>query len=50
MEDIRCPACGAEFEAECWEEGECPKCGKEYWWDEECAADYSDCWPILEWD
>ncbi len=50
MSDINCPSCKAEFEAETWENGKCPTCGKKYYWTEECTEDYSDCWASLEWE
>lgn len=49
MEKITCPSCDKEFEAELWEAGQCPTCGREYCWDEYCTADYSDCWSYVEW-
>lgn len=50
MNDITCPSCDTEFEAETWESGKCPTCGKAYYWTEECTVDYSDCWASLEWE
>ena len=47
---IYCPCCKLDFEAEPWEGGNCPVCGNEFWWDECCTEDYSDCWPIVEWE
>lgn len=48
--DVTCPNCDTDFEAEVWEPGECPQCGKEYYWEEFCTEDYSDCWACVEWD
>ena len=50
MTDITCPSCNTEFEAEDWESGDCPGCGKAYWWEEMCTEDYSDCWSYVEWE
>lgn len=47
--DYTCPDCQTEFEAEPWNEGECPNCKKRFYWSEECLEDYSDCWAVLEW-
>lgn len=30
--------------------GECSNCGEEYWWEEECLSDYSDCWTCIMWN
>lgn len=32
--DIECPFCSAVFEGETWDNGECPKCKKGYYWEE----------------
>ena len=50
MIEIWCPICETEFEAEDWVDGECPKCGNGYSWDEQCTEDYSDCWSYVEWE
>lgn len=50
MSDITCPSCNTEFEADPWDSGCCPKCGKAYYWFEECTEDYSDCWSVVEWE
>lgn len=31
MTNITCPSCNTEFEAEDWESGDCPGCGKAFW-------------------
>lgn len=49
MTEIICYDCDLEFEGKAWEDGKCPKCGREYHWDEMCTPDYSDCWAIIEW-
>ena len=48
--EITCPVCETEFEADEWENGNCPKCDNEYYWTEDCTWDYSDCWTNLEWE
>lgn len=50
MEDITCPYCDTDFKGDMWDSGKCPKCGKEYWWEEQCTEDYSDCWSYVEWE
>ncbi len=45
-----CPRCKEEFEAEDWVSGECPKCDNEYYFEEDCLEDYSDCWMTIEWE
>lgn len=50
MIDRYCPICEHEFETESWEPGECPNCGNEYWSEEDCLQDYSDCWETTEWE
>lgn len=50
MTEIECPVCETEFEVYVWDNGECPKCGNEYYWDEACTPDYSDCWATIEWE
>jgi hypothetical protein len=47
---IYCPFCKEYFEGEMWEMGECPTCDEEYFWYEECALDYSDCWSCVDWN
>ena len=46
--DIECPHCRKEFEATEWENGECPNCGKPYWWDEIVTDE--DSWSFVLWD
>lgn len=41
--DMDCPTCKTEFEADEWD------CGREYYFYEDCLADYSDCWICVEW-
>lgn len=48
--EIECPFCDHEFEVKTWYDGQCPNCGEEYWWDEMCTEDYSDCWATVEWN
>lgn len=48
--DIHCIYCDIEFEGELYESGNCPQCGTEYYWDEFCTEDYSDCWMTVEWE
>lgn len=48
-QNIDCPFCDTEFEVESWDVGECPTCGEEYYWSEDCAEDYSDCWDSVYW-
>jgi hypothetical protein len=49
--DMHCPKCKHEFEIEWnWDAGECPQCHLEYYWDEQCTQDYSDCWDTIEWE
>lgn len=50
MKDITCPYCDTDFKGDRWDSGKCPKCGKEYWWEEQCTEDYSDCWSYVEWE
>ncbi len=50
MTDIYCPTCELDFEGEVWDNGKCPTCGRKYYWDEMVNEDYSDCWPIVEWE
>lgn len=37
MRDFECPNCHLEFEADAYDEGECPSCGNEYYLYEECT-------------
>lgn len=50
---ITCPECKTEFEeTPPWDNGECPKCGKEYLWDEISWKDAEgnwDDWPVIDW-
>lgn len=46
--DVTCPHCGLEFEAEEWEDSNCPKCSKSYRWEEEYTEDNN--WPVIWWD
>jgi len=48
--DNWCPSCDLDFEADCWDEGKCPNCGRKYYPYEECLDDYSDCWRAIEWE
>ena len=49
--DTNCPRCGCIVGIILnWEGGECPVCGNEYWQEERCTEDYSDCWSEIEWD
>jgi predicted RNA-binding Zn-ribbon protein involved in translation (DUF1610 family) len=50
MEELECPVCNEKIQAEVWTDGACPQCGNYYTWDEQCTADYSDCWTTLCWD
>lgn len=34
IEDIDCPFCAFEFQGKLWDDGFCPQCGEEYYWDE----------------
>lgn len=49
IEDIDCPFCKFEFQGKLWDGGFCPQCGEEYYWDERCTEDYSDCWTTVWW-
>lgn len=35
MRQIECASCEYEFEGKLWNNGACPKCGREYYWEEE---------------
>lgn len=49
--DEDCPNCGELVEIEIWEEGECPRCGSRYWWEEIFDEDdYESIDPILVWE
>ena len=48
--ETNCPRCQTMFEVTTGYDGECPNCGNAYYWDEQCAEDYSDCWEILVWE
>ena len=50
MQELTCPRCKHKFEGQVWHNGECPQCANNYIWDEEWAEDYTDCWPIIEWE
>lgn len=50
MTELECPKCNHEFEARDWENSNCPVCDNEYWFEEECTADYSDCWMAIYWE
>ena len=51
MIDAWCPKCEKEVEVpEPWDSFECPECGLNGCWEECCTDDYSDCWPVAEWD
>ena len=50
MTEIYCPDCKKEFEGRMWDSGECPWCKREYYWEEYCTIDYSDCWAGVEWE
>jgi len=43
-----CPKCDTEFEeTPPWDSGQCPNCGKEYYWDE--IETEEDWWPVIDW-
>lgn len=50
MYEIECPVCKTKFEVLELESGSCPNCGNEYYWDEQCTEDYSDCWSLIIWE
>lgn len=51
MTDIFCPTCEEYFDddKERYESGECPNCGREYYWEEVCNEDYTDCFSYIDW-
>jgi hypothetical protein len=49
--EIICPRCLKEFEADEWDDGVCPTCKLDYYWDDIWTAeDYSDSTTIVCWD
>ena len=48
--DLQCPSCNHEFEAKEWEDGECPICFNDFYFEEDCLEDYSDCWMAVYWE
>lgn len=48
--DTECPKCGFEFEVSEWYNGNCPACGKEYWWDAMWAEPEDEEYGILMWE
>lgn len=48
--NISCPICDSEIEAEIWENGECSKCGNEYYWDEGYNSEEDYCWVDICWE
>ena len=50
MRDVECPHCGCEFEAEEWDYGQCPQCGREYGWDSQYDEESGDEFIWIDWD
>jgi hypothetical protein len=50
MQDEECPNCGELVEVEVWEEGDCPRCGTHYWWEELFDDEYETAGPIIMWE
>lgn len=48
--DTDCPRCKENVDLTIWEDGACLNCGLEYFWEEFCTEDYSDCWPEFYFD
>jgi hypothetical protein len=48
MIEIYCSDCEIEFERRMWESGECPKCGREYWWED--YWDGEEEYSYIEWE
>ena len=52
---ITCPNCDTKFLQPNgpWDDGNCPTCGKEYYWVENFPQDESGCWDdclVLTWE
>jgi len=47
---ITCPYCNFEFSTAIWVDGQCEKCGGNYYWSMEFNSDMSDGWHVIEWD
>ncbi len=54
MSDIYCPWCEIDFEGEMWDNGNCPTCKREYFWecwynkylnDEDITIEWKDGYP-----
>ena len=50
LEEKFCPKCDKYFYSEDEWSGNCLYCDVEWWLDEYCTEDYSDCWLSTEWD
>lgn len=49
--EVYCPRCLDDVAVDIpWGNVRCPKCGLSGFWEEACLPDYSDCWPVVEWD
>ena len=50
MYEMECPKCGEEFEAECWEDDECPNegCDATFYWELTGSTDDPSFYPIWE--
>ncbi len=49
--EYTCPGCNTEQEINSRKgSGNCINCGKGYYFYEDCASDYSDCWDCIEWE
>lgn len=47
--DIYCPTCDKDFEAAMWEGGNCPICGREYWFEDYWNEETNEEWYGIEW-
>lgn len=47
---ITCPVCNTKFEAELWENGNCPECGNGYWWEDYWNEETNESWYQVEWN
>ena len=49
MDYIWCPTCDKDFFEEGMWFGHCIYCNREWWKEEDCTEDYSDCWDAVYW-
>jgi len=49
-QELTCPYCSNELVAAVWIDGQCERCGGNYYWSMESNNDLTDSWHIVSWD